>query len=85
MKISKETTFSQNLNPNKKMTVTEVTPSFMMFLEDVDLQHLFVKSILFPHSEYSKSRKTKDQIAKLSYATLSVSYTHLTLPTKRIV
>ena len=67
MKISKETTFSQNLNPNKKMTVTEVTPSFMMFLEDVDLQHLFVKSILFPHSEYSKSRKTKDQIVKLCF------------------
>ena len=41
-----------------------------MFQEDVDLQHLFVKSILFPHSEYSKSRKTKDQIAKLSYPTL---------------
>ena len=70
MRISKEATFSQNLNPNKKMKVTEVTPSFMMFLEDVDLQHLFVKSILFPHIEYSKSRKTKDQIAKPSYATL---------------
>ena len=41
-----------------------------MFQEDVDLQHLFVKSILFPHSEYSKSRKTKDQIVKLSYPTL---------------
>ena len=37
--------FRQNQNPNKKMTVTEVTPSFMMFLEDVDLQHKFVKSL----------------------------------------
>ena len=68
MKISKETTFSQNLNPKKKMTVTEVTPSFVMFLEDVDLQHLFVKSILFPHSEYSFIRKTKYQRFKLCFS-----------------
>ena len=75
MKISKETAFSQNLIPNKKTTVTEVTTSFMMFQEDVDLQHLFVKSILFPHSELqSKSRKTKDQIVKLSYPTLFCTF-----------
>ena len=48
--------------------------------------HLYISSISNPSSsEFKPATSPTRQIAMMLWTTLSVSYTHLTLPTKRIV